>query len=137
MHLTDQAAGDRQALLQPAQPVMEGGDVARDLDHVVERHPRRLVDLEQQEIREGGLRAFDLRGENGFLADVRVQEVGPVREQGRDAVEATEGEERRLEARLEVPVEVEGRDRRQGSRGERLDPLASYRGGFRVVRNLE
>jgi len=51
--LADEAARQREALAQPGEPVVEGGDVVRDLDNVVERHPGCLVEIEEQEVREG------------------------------------------------------------------------------------
>ena len=105
-------------LAQAREAVLQRGDVVRDLDDVVERHAGRLVDLEQQQIRERGLRAFDLRREHRFSADVGVEEELGIRQQGRDAVEAAAGEQRALQEGLPVargrsPAAAEGaRDER-------------------------
>jgi hypothetical protein len=61
MDLADQTIRERETLSKAFQPVFEGRDVVRDLDDVIERGPRRFVQLEQKEIRERGLSALDLR----------------------------------------------------------------------------
>ncbi len=48
-------------------------DVVRNLGHVVEFDRWRLVIFEQQQIGQRGLRPLDLRGQEGFLADVHVE----------------------------------------------------------------
>jgi hypothetical protein len=74
--LADQAVREREALTQPGEPMVQGRDVVRDLDHLVERHTRCFVQLEEQEVRERRLRPLDLRGEHRLLADVGVEEEG-------------------------------------------------------------
>ena len=46
---------------EPAQAMVHRGDVVGYLPHVVERNERNLLVLEQQQVRQGGLGALDLR----------------------------------------------------------------------------
>ncbi len=46
-------------LLQPAQPMAEGRDIVTDLPHVIQRHARLLVQLEQEQVREWRLRSLE------------------------------------------------------------------------------
>ena len=108
--------------------MIERGDVVRDLHDVVERNAGRFVQLEEQEVRERRLGPLDLRGQHRLLADVGVEEERPVREQGRDAVEAADGEHRGLEGALALAVEGEGRDRRERGGHEGADRLAADTG---------
>lgn len=81
--------------------------VVRDFENVVQRDARRLLEIEEEEVRQGRLRPLDLRGEDGFLPDVRVEEEGAIGQERRDAVEPTEGQRCRLQGGLEL-VELEG-----------------------------
>ena len=56
MDLADEPVGQREAPAEAGQAVFEGRHVVGDLDHVVERHSRRLVELEEQQVGQGGLR---------------------------------------------------------------------------------
>ena len=85
--LTNEAVRERKAFPQSGEPMFQSRDVVRDLDDVVERHARRLVELEEEQVRERRLRALDLRREHGLLADVGVEEERLVRQQRRDAVQ--------------------------------------------------
>ena len=97
--------------------MVERGDVVRDLDDVVERDAGRLLDLEEQQVGERGLRALDLRREHGFLADVGVEEERLVGQEGRDAVESAEREDGGLEQQWESPSIASG-GRRAGANME-------------------
>ena len=99
--LADQAVRQRKPLPQPAQTVFEGGHVVRDFAHVVERNPRRLLHLEEQEVGQRRLRSFDLGRKHCFLAYVGVQEQLLVRQKLCDALEATQCEHRRLQGLLQ------------------------------------
>jgi len=114
--LADEVIGERKASPQARDPVLESRDVVRDLDHVIERHARRFVQLKEQQVRERGLRPFDLGGEDRLLAHVGVEEERLVGQQCRDAVESTEREHRRFEGLLERSVHDERWDRRQRCR---------------------
>src|SRR5690606_38989984 len=70
MHLAEQAKGKGKSVTHPAQAVLHGGHIVRDFGDILEGHRWQLVVLEQEQIGQGGLRAFDLRREEGFLADV-------------------------------------------------------------------
>ena len=117
--LPQQPVREREAAAQPLQAVFERGDVVGDLEHVVEGDAGRFVDLEQQQVRERRLRAFDLRGEHGLLADVGVEEELGVGQQSRDAVEPSAGEERPLEQACRGP---EGRAAARGQRSRNEGP---------------
>jgi hypothetical protein len=60
VNLAEEAIRDREPLAHPFDTVLECTDVARDFADVVERNAGRLIQLEQQQVGERGLRAFDL-----------------------------------------------------------------------------
>src|SRR5690606_69168 len=121
--LPDQAIREGKLFTKARQPVVERSNVIGDFDHVLEWHARRLVQLEKQKVGKRGLRAFDLGGEDGLLADVAVKEERLVRQQGRDAVEPTERKHRGLKGPLQVGIERERRLRRQRLWHERANRL--------------
>ena len=89
--LADEPEREREPLLQPGEPVVEGRDVARHLGDIVERNARRVRTLVEQQVAQRRLRPFDLRREQRLFADVEVDEQIPVREEPRDSVEPPEG----------------------------------------------
>jgi hypothetical protein len=60
VHLADQPETEWHPAAHAIDPVVERGDVARDLPHVVDRHAGRPLGLVLQEVREGAVRALDL-----------------------------------------------------------------------------
>jgi len=120
--LPDQAIGQREPFVQAREAVVERGDVVGHLDDVVQRHARRFVELEQEQVGERGLRALDLRRQHRLLAHVGVEEQGLVRQEGGDAVEPADGQHRRLEQLLQVAVEGQGRAgwQRRGDEGPQV-----------------
>ena len=74
MNLAYEAIGQRQSFAQAHDAVLERGDVVGYFHYIIQRDARRLVELEQQQVRERRLRALDLRGKHSLLADVRVEE---------------------------------------------------------------
>src|SRR3990172_1777292 len=74
VYLTEEPVGDREATADSPEAVLEGAHVVRDLGGIVEWHAGSLLHLEEQQVRQRGLRAFDLRREDGFLPDVGVEE---------------------------------------------------------------
>ncbi len=70
--------------------MLDRRDVVRDLGHVVEFDRRRFMIFEQQQVGQRGLRALDLRGQEGFLADIHVEEQRRRGQDRRHAVEATD-----------------------------------------------
>ena len=125
VHLADQAVRQREALAQAPQAVLEGGDVVRDFDDVIQRNAGCLRGLEEQQVRQRRLHAFDLRGEHGFLAHVDVEEEAPVREERRDAVEPTHGKHRGFQRRLQCAIQVQGGHGGQRRRHEGANLLAA------------
>ena len=103
--LADEPVREREAVGQTAEAVLQRSHVVGDLDHVVEGHAGRLVQLEEQQVREGGLRALDLGGEHCLLAHVGVEEERRVRQQRGDAVQPAAREEERLSP---APLTTEG-----------------------------
>lgn len=87
MDLADETVRERKPLADAGEPVIQGRDVVRHLHDVVERNTRQFIELEEQEVRQRRLGAFDLGREDCLLADVRVKEQGRVGQEGRDAVE--------------------------------------------------
>lgn len=94
MELPQEPKRQRHALGEPAQAVVERGDVAGDLAHVLQGHPRLLAELEEQEIRQRRLGPLDHRGKHRLLAHVHIEEERRVGQERRDAVEPTEGQKR-------------------------------------------
>ena len=52
--------------------MLQAGNVAGDLHHVIKRHARGFLQFEQQQIGEGRLGALDLGGEQGLTPHVGV-----------------------------------------------------------------
>jgi len=71
--------------------MLDRRDIIRYLGYVVDLDGRRLVILEQQQVGKRGLGALDLRGQQGFLADVHIDEQGRRRQDRRHTVQATDG----------------------------------------------
>lgn len=61
--------------------MLHGIDVAGDLGDIIAEAGGRAIDLVAQEIRKGGLGAFDLGGEHGFFPDVGVEEKTRIRKE--------------------------------------------------------
>ena len=68
--------------LQQVQAMLERGNIVADFPHVLQRNAGHLIQLEQQQVGERRLRAFDHGGQHGLLADVHVEELRSVRQQG-------------------------------------------------------
>jgi hypothetical protein len=73
MNLPQQTGGEGETTGQPGRAVFERRHVTRNLRHIIERHSRRLLQLKQQEVRQGRLGALDLGGEQGFPPHVGVE----------------------------------------------------------------
>jgi hypothetical protein len=132
MHLADQTEREREARPHAVEPVGDRRDVVRHLDDIIEWNARRLRAFVEQQVGEGRLCAFDLRGKDGLLADVEVYEQAGVGEHHAEAVEATE---RTIGAVDELPVVVGESQRRVGGqrpRNERAYELAHGRRGHEV-----
>jgi hypothetical protein len=50
VYLAQQTVRERESPVQSNHAVLEGGDVARDLDHIVERNSGRFVKLEEKQV---------------------------------------------------------------------------------------
>jgi hypothetical protein len=70
VHFTHEPVRKRETLLQPPHSVLESCYVAGDFGHVIQRHPWHFLQLEEKEVGEGGLCAFDLGREHGLAADI-------------------------------------------------------------------
>ena len=123
--LPEQPVGQREAFREAAEPMLERRHVVRDFAHVVERDPGRLLQLEQEEVRQRRLGSFDPGGEHRLLAYVGVQDQRFVRQERRDGVQPSEGERCRFERLLQRAVRQQGRIRRQGRRYEGANRLPS------------
>jgi hypothetical protein len=104
LNLPDEPVREGEAVADALQAVLQGGDVAGHLYDVVHRDAWHLVQLEEKQVRERGLRALDLRGEDGLLADVRIEEELSIGKQCGDAVEAAQRQERFVERLAQVGV---------------------------------
>ena len=125
VNFADEPVAERKILAQPTQPVFQGRHVVRDLHDIVERDAGRLVQFEQQEVGQRGLRALDLRGKDSLLADIGVEEEADVGQQRGKAVQASESEQGSLQTRLQNR-QVQGGRRRQRRRNEGLHRLATH-----------
>jgi hypothetical protein len=123
--LTKQASRERETVPNAVEAVLECRHIGGDLLDVVEGDPGCGIQLEQEQIRQGGLCPLDLRGEHRLLPDVGVDEEGGVGEQGRDGIQATEGDQGEVEGLAERSRHVEGRRRRERLRDERADGFFS------------
>ena len=124
VHLANEAVRERKASAQPRHAVLERGHVVRHLHHIVERHAGRLLELEQQEVGQGRLRALDLRRQHRLAPDVGVEKELRIRQQGRDAVEPAQRQRRFFEQALPCAAQLERRLRRQRVRNEGADFLS-------------
>ena len=88
--LAEQAVREREASLDPVEPVVERLDVVQRLRDLGARHSGCVLVLEEEELRERALRPLDLRGQDRLLADVRVEELIRVRQEQGDPVEPPE-----------------------------------------------
>jgi len=86
VHLADEPQGKREGF-QPVEAIHHGIDVVGDFADVVDRLAGGGVRLEAQEIGQGGLGAFDLRGQHRLLADVHVEEERVVGQEEGNAVQ--------------------------------------------------
>ena len=127
--LPEQPQRQRQPFLQQAQAMVEGRDIVADLPHVIQRHTRFLIQLEQQQVRQRRLGPLDHGGEHRLLADVHVEEQRGVRQQGRDAVQPPERQQRLVELAAQLRRPVDGRTRRQRRGHEGLGLLTHRRNG--------
>ena len=75
--LAEQPQRQREAPAQTLETILERGHVVAHLAHVIQRHPRLLLQLEEQQIGERGLGALDHAGEHRLLAHVHVEEQAP------------------------------------------------------------
>jgi hypothetical protein len=125
VNLANEPYAQREALAQACETMLERRNVVRDLDHLVDRDARCLLHLEEEQVREGRLRAFDLGGEHGLLADVGVEKEIGVRQEQRDAVQPAKGEQGPLEERLDRAVKCQRRVRGQRHRDECPGRLAA------------
>ncbi len=74
VHLVHQPGAQGQAALEQGQAVFECRDVAGHLAHVVQRHAGGALGFVEHQVRQGRLRALDLRGHHRLLANVAVEE---------------------------------------------------------------
>jgi hypothetical protein len=124
VHAAEEAHRERQAAAQGLEAVLERRDAATHLARVFHRHAGLLVDLVEQQVGEGRLRAFDLRREHRLLANEAVAQQRSVGQVDRERVEPAQGEQRVVEAAPQRRRPADRWLRRQGCRHERAKPLA-------------
>ena len=129
VNLAEQPQRQWQPFLQHAQTMVEGGDIVAYLPYVIQRHAGFLIQLEQQQVGKRRLRPLDHGGEYRFLADVHIEEQRGVRQQGRNAVQPTEGQQRLVELAAQLRGPIDGRTRRQRRGHEGLGLLSHRRYG--------
>ena len=74
MRLAQEPARNREPFAQAGDAMLERGNVVGDLDDVIEWRARRIVQLEEHQVGQRGLRAFDLRREHGLAANIGIEE---------------------------------------------------------------
>jgi hypothetical protein len=121
MDSVQQARGQGEVLVQPGQSMLQSRDVAGDLHHVIEGNARRHLQFKEEQVRERGLGAFDLGGEQGLATHVGVEEQLRIGKQGRGSIEAAAGQRRPIVQRLQRTLQQHRRIGRQGRRDERPD----------------
>ncbi len=94
MDLAEEPQRQRQPSFQQAQTMIQGSNIVADLPHLIQRDARFLIQLEQQQVGQGGLGPLDHGGEHRFLANVHLKGDRGVRQQGRDAVQSPERQQR-------------------------------------------
>jgi hypothetical protein len=98
VHLAEQARAQRQPAAQILQTAFERRDAAADLARILHRHAGLLVDLVQQQVRQRGLRALDLRGQHRLLAHEAAEQQRRVGQQRRHRVQPPQRHQRRVKA---------------------------------------
>ena len=98
--------------------MLHGIDVAGNFANIFEQTGRSVVQFVAEEIRERGLSSLDLRGEDGFLADVSVKEKSGIGKQQGNSVETTEGGGSRVEQRAQFSIDFQSRNGRKWSRNK-------------------
>jgi hypothetical protein len=114
VNLSDQPERERQ-VAQPIQAVVHGLDVADDLVDVLgQAAPSRTrLQLDREEILESALSSLNLGAEDGFAADVHVDEEVRVGNRLDDAVEATDSLIRARQERLQTLEDDRGFGRKR------------------------
>jgi hypothetical protein len=73
MYFPDETERERKTLLETLESVIHGRDIVRDLLDIIERYAGDVLILEEKQVRERGLRTFDLGGEQSLLAHVQIE----------------------------------------------------------------
>ena len=123
VHPAQEPHRERQPTAERREPVLERGDAAADLARVFHRHARLLVDLEEQQVGQRRLRAFDLRRQHRLLAHEAVEQQRRVRQVRRKRVEPAEREQCIVESASKRGRPVDRRLGRQRRRDEGTESL--------------
>lgn len=125
--LTDQSQAKRKIIPQnPLEAVVHRADVVRRLADVLDRHAGRQIVLEEEEVRERRLRSLNLRRQDRFFTDVRIEDLVRVGKEKRDAVQPAESLVRSIEEILRSCIKRKRRIRRKGPRMERKIGLSAH-----------
>ena len=87
--------------------MVPGGGVIRDFLHVVQQHAGHPFHFKKQEVGKAGLGAFDLRGQDGFLANVGVEEDRRTGQHGGQSVQAAQSQHRLFDEFLNLDAELQ------------------------------
>src|SRR3990170_2610378 len=128
MNLAEEPQANREPAPNALEAMIHRPDVVRGLADVLDRHARRNVVLEEQEVGERRLSAFDLRRQDRFLPDVRVQELIWIGQQQRDSIQTTKRLISEIEQCLHLRVDRECRHGRKWARIEGVIRLPADRG---------
>jgi len=93
-------------------------NVVRNFPHFIEGDAGNLFDFEQEQVREGRLRPFDLRRKDCFLSNVAVEEERRVGQHAGEAVEPAQRQVRCVDLIAQVGFDSESVLRRKRVRHE-------------------
>ena len=124
VHLADETSAQREGP-QARHPVLHRGDVARHFLHVIDRHLE-VIQFEEHQVGQRGLRPLDLGREHRFLAHVSVKEQVDLRQEQRGAIQLRQRGIGLLQEATPGSRHLNPRSRRQGTghKGPHLLPLA-------------
>ena len=128
MNLPNQPQREWKTIAESLQAVLHGGHIIRNLPHIVHGNARCALILKQQQIGEGRLRAFNLRGQDGLFANVQVEKQLRVWQQCGETIQTAQCLIRAVKERKEG-VQLKRRDGWQRPWGKGADRLSCRGGG--------
>lgn len=125
MDLTNEPIAQREPTVESFQSMVQSLDVVGRLLNVTDRDARGNILLEQEQIRERGLRSLDLGGQDRFLADVGVEELSRIGQEESYAIQSPERLICVVEQILSLGVDLDKGIRRERRWVKRVVPVWS------------